>query len=176
MTDETFTPTVVATLPALPSHLDQMQLLQLAQEMARAIRPAQAVLDDYKLTEDQYAALMCTPFYRRVLETATREWNSAETTPQRVKLQAAALVEQTLPMLGARAADPKEDLGKAVEAAKFLGKIGQLDGSGPQVGTGEKFSITINIGDNKLQFEKAMTPTKQIDSPPLEITNAKKSD
>lgn len=162
--------------PAMPTHLLQGDLLKLAREVAMDIRPLPIVLVDYKLTEAQYNMLLTTRYYPGVLELAQREWNSALTTPERVRISSAALLEQALPVIGARAGDKREDLNKTVEAAKLLAKVSQLDQAVGPVGGGEKFSITINIGEQTLAFEKNITPDKVIEGSAISAIEGPKAD
>ena len=158
MTD---TPTIPASITAAVPNLDQGKQLRLAREVVMDIRPLATVLKEYELTEEQYDALLTVPFYKNAITIAQREWNSALTTPERLRIQAAAILEQTLPVIGAKATNTDEDLNKIVEAAKILGKIGQVDGSQQQQTSSEKFSIVINIGDDKIELVKDVTPTER---------------
>lgn len=143
--------------PVVAPVLKFADLVKLAREVAMDIRPLDTVLKDYHLPLAEYTLLLDNPTYWRVLCEAQKEWNSALTTPERVKLSAAALLEQALPMIGARAGDRLEDLNKVVEAGKLLGKLSQLDGTGPQTGGSEKFSITINTGSGAVRIEAGKT-------------------
>lgn len=168
MTDQL--PVPVAPPMPLVKHqtLAYVQQLKLAAEVARDARPLAEILTTFELTQLQYEALLQTNFYSRVLTEAVKDWQSAGNTGERSKLAAAVFLEQALPMLGARAADEKEDLTKATEAAKLLAKVAQLDGSGNQQGSTEKFSITINMADGeKVKVIAGDAPSKTLEIRPL---------
>ncbi len=103
-------------------------------------------------------------FFKQALHVSTIEWNSALTTPERIKLESAAILEDALPRLGARMANQAEGLPGVVEAAKLFAKIAGLGEK--EVGDrapGEKFTISINLGgDDKLIYKsKDVTPTAE---------------
>ena len=91
------------------------------------------------------------------------EWQSAENAQARIKIEAAVALEDALPAIAARMTKEGEALSGVVETGKLFAKLAQI-GEGRSEGLpGEKFSITINLGeDKKLTFEKDVTPT-----PPL---------
>lgn len=151
-----------ASVPARVTEPDQFFLAKLAQEIAMNIRPVEEILDTYKITPDRYKELEKIPFFKAALDAYVIEWNSAKTTNERLRIEAAAGLEAAMPALIARMQSQNEDLGKAVEAAKLLSKISgaeasQKDGGAP----GDKFSITINLGEDvKLNFEKDVKPVE----------------
>ena len=83
---------------------------------------------------------------------STIEWNSAMSTPDRIKIQAAAALEDKLPDLAIRMGNKSEGLPGVVEAAKLFAKIaGVGEREMGAVASGERFSIVINLGaDEKL--------------------------
>ena len=138
---------------------DQSRLVALARELATGMREQAAVLVDYGLTEAQYQVILQNPFFKNTLDICIIEWNSADSADKRVRLQAAAAIEDALPMLAARMSKESEPLNHAVETGKLLAKlagIGEAQQGGPSA---EKFTITINLGeDKKLEFTKDITP------------------
>src|SRR5207244_2018861 len=110
---------------------------------------------DQRLTLEQYERIKLIPFFQRAVESAAIEWNSPLNTKERLRLEAAATLETVLPILGARASNPREDLNRAVEAGKLFAKIAGVDSS-PVVAGGPsavaaQFVIKIDLGaDEKL--------------------------
>lgn len=151
-------------------NLTPQQMASLAREVAMDIRELSAILGDYRITETQYDTLKENSFFKKALEASVIEWNSALSTHQRIKLQAAASLEQALPILGARMMKSDEDLNKAVETGKLLTKIAGIGEDRKDGVPGEKFTITINLGaDQQLTIEKDKAP-KVIDHEPTEIS------
>jgi hypothetical protein len=119
------------------------------------------VLEIFKLTGEQYARIAATEFFQLTLALARIEWTSAVNTAERIKIEAAAALEDALPALSARMSDSYENLTAAVEAGKLFAKLaglGERDASGGHAG--EKFTININLGEGQeIKFEKDVTPT-----------------
>lgn len=133
------------------------------------IRELSVVLGHYNITPEAYDRIQVIPFFKRALEANIVEWNSALTTHERVKIEAAAILEAAMPKLGARMMRETEGLPAVIEAGKLFAKIsgiGEEKINGPSA---EKFTITINLGgDEKLRFEKDVTPrTKAGETTPL---------
>jgi hypothetical protein len=143
---------------ALPD-LSPADMAKLAGEIARDIRDMDEILADYKLTVDQYNYLKYNPFFKRVLETALIEWNSSLSVHERIKIEAAAYLEQGMPKLGARMMKDSEELKDAVETGKLFAKIAGIGEVGDKGSPGEKFSIHIDLsGDKSIRLTKDITP------------------
>lgn len=159
----TETPKPPANLPAIPE-LSPFDLAKLAREVAMDIKELDVVLGYYRLTLEQYAEVCKIPFFKRALENSTLEWNSALSTHERMKIEAAAILEEGLPILGARMKNKDETFAAATEAGKLFAKIaglGEVSRDAPA--PGEKFTITINLGDDtKLHYEKDVTPASPV--------------
>src|SRR5674476_1134848 len=138
---------IIAPVP-LPN-LSPADMAKLAGEVARDIRELPDVLTDYKLTQEQYNYLQSNPFFKRVLETALIEWNSSLSVHDRIKIEAAAYLEQGMPKLGARMMKDSEELKDAVETGKLFAKIAGIGEDGSKAAPGEKFSIHIDLGGDK---------------------------
>lgn len=172
MTDEPSAnvPAVIEPLAPAVETRTQVKLAKLAREVAMNIRDLPVVLKDYGLTADDYNThIYPNPFYRRTLDNYIQEWNSAVSTQQRIKVEAAATLEDSLHHLGARMNKNDENLPAVVEAAKLFAKLAGVDGQAATGGgSAEKFSITINLGaDTQLHYERDITPTPPIDETPV---------
>lgn len=145
-------------------NIDSPKLAKLARELVMNIRERAVILKEYGLTEATFDAHIATnPFFQRVFENYTIEWNSALSTHQRLRVQAATALEESLVGMAVRMNSKDETLPAVVETAKLFTKIAEVGEPTRTASHGEKFSITINLGeDKKLTFEKDVTPT-----PPL---------
>ena len=140
--------------------LDQARLVLLAREVATDLRDLAAILADFNLSQEEYDRLLQNPYYKNALETSIIEWNSAHTTDQRIKIRAAAAIEDALMPMAVRMTKEGEPLTAVVETGKLFAKLAGLGEEGRSANPAEKFSITINLGeDKKLTFEKDVTPT-----------------
>lgn len=127
-------------------------MARLAREIAMDIREHHVVIKEYGINQNQYDFLLETPFFKRALDTAILEWNSAASTPERMRLEAAAILEDALPHLGARMQRLSEGLPGIVEAGKLFAKIAGLDTPNKDTAApGERFRITINLGGDIVQ-------------------------
>ena len=145
------------TLP----ELTPTELAKLAREIAMNIKEVPAILQHYKLSAEQYDHLKThNEFFKQALHAVTIEWNSALTTPDRIKLNAAAILEDNLLRLGSRMGNQAEGLPGVVETAKLFAKIaGVGEREGADRAPGEKFSIIINLGaDDKLTYKSPESP------------------
>ncbi len=148
-------------LPEMSHH----DLAKLAQEVAMDMKPLHDIISVYNLTQGQYEYILENiPFFKHALETAAIEWNSALSTAERIKVEAAHALEATLPDLAARMGSKTESLNHAVEAGKLFAKLAGLDSPDPKSkGPGERFTITINLGSDQIKHQ-----TKTINAPATE--------
>jgi hypothetical protein len=120
------------------------------------------ILEPYCITTEQYERIKEIPFFKRVHEDFTIEWNRVTSTPERVRLISAVLLEEGLPRLGSQMIDKDISPAVAVETGKFFAKMAGVGEAKAEAGTGEKFVINISLGeDTKLQFVKDVTPRAQ---------------
>jgi hypothetical protein len=157
------------TLPAITmTRYDDITLIKVAREIAINHYPLETILERYKIEQDQWEELRLNPRFSELLEREIAEWSGALNTFERTKLKAAAMIEEYLPEGNARIHDSKENLPAKVELLKWLAKIagmGERDFTTAN-GSGERFSVTINLGaDSKLEFEKPL-PARVIEHEP----------
>ena len=143
-----------------PITLTHVELARLAREIAMDIKERRDTLEVFKLTEAQYEQIEKHPLYERMLTAAVIEWNSAKSTPDRLKIEAAAILEEALPHIGARMTKPAESLAMQVQAGTLLAKIaGVGEGGAAPAAQGEKFVISINLGADKEHYERNRATT-----------------
>jgi hypothetical protein len=134
------------------------ELGRLAREMAVDLREKAAILQDYNLSEASYELLTQNPTYARLLAAITKEWNSVLSTPDRIKFKSALAFEDGLETLATRMANPNEPLSGAVETGKLLARVGGIGEETINGQKGEKFTINISLGGQRLSFENAVAP------------------
>lgn len=138
----------------------ELKLLQIAREIAMDIRPVGEILATHNVTEAQWAAIQANPRFQTYIESEAASWHGSLNTHERVKLKAAAMLEEWLPELNQRMHDRSESLNAKIEAGKLARDLAGFAKNGVGVeGLGEKFSVTINLGqDASLKFEKQLPP------------------
>lgn len=158
----------MSTLPAPLDHGDDLTLIKLAREIAIDHYDTETILKRYRISPESWAKIKDNPRFSQLLESEITAWHSAVNTQERTKLKAQALIEEYLEEGNTRLYDPKEALNHKVELLKVLAKIAGMDRTeNTGAGGGERFSVTINLGeDAKLHFEKQRAPQTTIDLTP----------
>lgn len=143
--------------------LTEVMLANLAREIAKDINEPLTIIGHFGLSVEQFDVIKQNPFFIRVLAAEITSWKSAGNTEQRLKLSAAAILEEGLPKLGARMMKEGEPLPAAVETGKLLTKIAGIGEAtvGPMT-PGEKFTITINIGADKVEMKDVTLKTAPV--------------
>lgn len=146
------------SLVGLPPKLDYVELTKLAREIAMDIKERHVILREYGLTQTHYDFLDThNEFFRAALAAACAEWHSPMSTPERLRVEAAAILEDSLPGLGARMQTKAEGLPGVIEAAKLFAKIAGVGerAVSDQI-AGERFTINIDLGgDQKISVSTA---------------------
>jgi len=127
------------------------------------LKSLEDIIAPYCITMLQYERVKEMPFFKRVYEDFAVEWNRVTSTPDRIRLISAVMLEEGLPRLGSQMIDKEVSPAVAVETGKFFARIagvGETKGEGTP---GEKFVINIRLGDEKLQFTKDVTPRAPTD-------------
>jgi hypothetical protein len=156
-------PVTLTVTPAPLREPDTYDLAVLAREIAMGLRPLRDVLAAHSLTQADYDILNNNPFFKQLLDGATQEWQSVRNTKERTALEAAALFEQIMPTLYDRIKDSKEALNHVVAAAQVLARAGGI-GDTTTRAAGEKFTITINLGGDKVEYTSPIdiTPDQEV--------------
>jgi hypothetical protein len=134
----------------------------IAREMATELRPFEKILEKYLITQDFFdAEIAPNPFFQRVLADYTKEWHSLGSTQKRLAFSALVALEEKLPVLADRMGSRQSELSDAIAAAKLFK---DLAGIAPPMaapgGNNERFTISINLGNNAVKIEAE--PTKEI--------------
>ena len=124
------------------------------------------ILKKHKLTQDEYDCLCANEFFKRAMEVAAIEWNSAMSTHKRLAMQAAIGLEDALPMMAARMLKQNEPVQNLVELAKVFTKIAGVGEEKTTAAPTEKFHITIDLGGDVIRLEKNRPTTSQIEHQP----------
>jgi hypothetical protein len=139
----------------LPADFTIHSIAALVRDVAVAMEDMPAVLKKHGLTQQQYDSLATNEFFQRVLEDAVQNWHKPQSTKERVALAAAIAIEDALPKIAARMSAARENLADVVETAKLFADLAGMGPKANQIAqpTGEKFSININLGNDRLHIE-----------------------
>lgn len=123
------------------------------------IQDVDKILEVHKVSAEEFERIRRTPRFLQYLDGAIQEWNSALNTHERVKIKAAYLLEEWLAELNARLHDKAESLAAKIEGGKFAARLAGMGLAGANVegAAGEHISVTINLGNDRLLFEKTAT-------------------
>jgi hypothetical protein len=148
--------------------IDMVTLAKLARAIAMDIKETHAILSEFGLTQVQYDYLSTqNTVYKNALEAACIEWHSPLSTKERVAVAAAAILEDSLPTLGARMQNRGEGLPGVTETAKLFAKlagVGERENSGAPLG--ERFVINIDLGGGqKVALAAGDAPTAPAKAP-----------
>jgi hypothetical protein len=124
----------------------------LAREIAMDILPLPDILRLHQIDDEQWMQVQSNPTFQRQVAGLVQDWQSAVNVRERMKIKAATALEAQLEVLVGDIADLSIPLGQRVEAAKLLARLGDLDGQRVE-GVGERFAISINIGDVHREVE-----------------------
>ena len=149
----------------LPRHLTPGLIARLARDVVMELKALPDILEPYVITMQQYERIKELPFFKRVYEDFLVEWNRVSSTPERVRLISAVLLEEGLPRLGSQMIDKEVSPAVAVETGKFFAKMAGVGESKTEGAVGEKFVINISLGEEtKLQFTKDVAPRAPTDA------------
>lgn len=124
----------------------EKKMHMLAQELAYDIFPLERILESLEISPDDYKTIAESETFKRMLSEKLEVWASATNTKERTKLKVASMVELSLEdMYGFMLSEKTGDTAR-VELFKTLLRSAGLLGEQAQAGTGEKISISINMG------------------------------
>lgn len=144
---------------------DEALWRRLAREVAKDIVPIDEILKHFAVTKQAWAFIFPSPIFQRMLTAEIEQWNSADGTMDRVKLKALVMIEEVLPEMFAKMLDPRENLTAKTEVFKNIAKIAEVGQTSTPVGAGgERFSVTINLGNAKPIVIDQQLPQQVIES------------
>jgi hypothetical protein len=138
----------------------EVTLLHLAREIAKNINPIELVLENNKISPEEYEDLKNHRHFTDLVASEVAAWNAATNTAERLKLKSLSMCEEWLAEANARIHDRQETLAAKNETIKVVAAFAGVGKSTVnEPGSSERFTVTINLGaDHKLQFTKDVTP------------------
>ncbi len=136
--------------------------IQLAREIAMDHFALNEVLERYNISHGAWAFIKNNRRFIGLLEQEKTAWQSAINTHERTRFKAAAIMELFLPEASKRLHDHKEALSGKVKLAELISKLAGMGERTPeQLGDGQRFSVTINLGaDHQIAIDKTVKPVQ----------------
>ena len=164
-------PTDVRVLAPQPD-LDVSDFVRIARLMVMNTGPAELVLRRVEITQEQFDKWVRPhSIYQNAYNTFLIEWESPLSTKQRIAIQAAAVVEDSIPEIALRIADGTVPLGQVIEALKALAKFAGVGEEKQEIGeSGTRFTINITTSTPEKTIEGSAIRLKpEGESPPSQI-------
>lgn len=132
-----------------------------AQEIARDVFELPYILRSAGVTDEEWEEMVCSPGWQASLQEQVALWRSSLNARERIEAKQLHMIENALPEMYRAMHDPEFAHNAKVEIFKALARnvgIGIKDAPAQGVATGERISITINMGDDKKVEVQDVTP------------------
>ena len=104
----------------------EMRLVRLARELAMDLSEVPVILSRVGINGEEWERLQRNRKFQEILSAEAAAWESALNTAERVKLKAAAIIEDWLDEAVARLHDRSESLAMKTEVAKLMARLAGL--------------------------------------------------
>ena len=163
MSDSESTSLPVTVPVTLPDNFTIHEVMAFIRDAAHNLYDIDVILKKHGLTKQQYAAIQENKFFQNAFNDAVKEWNSPQSTEKRLRMEAAAALEDALPKVAARMHNTNEPLAAVVATAQLFAKMAGVGEEKNQGNAAEKVSITINLGaDEKLRYDSATVDVVEV--------------
>lgn len=146
--------TDVVQLPVL----NETMIFRLAREVARNITPLADILKNYRLTQEQFDRVLDSPIFENRLREEVSIWNASDpmSAQGRIGVKALTMIEESMAEVYALIHDKEQPMSSKIEALKWASRMAGIGENASVKGADEdsRIKITINIGDQKVQFDK----------------------
>lgn len=115
----------------------------------------ETILDHHGVSPDDWDRIKQNPYFQNLLRAAVEDWEKASNTKERVALKALVCIEEAMPEFFARMHDKNDPLPAKVKALEVFSNLAGVGKSAKENtgASGEKFSVTINLGaDEQLKI------------------------
>lgn len=151
------------------SELTQIDIMRLAREISRELKPLEIVLQEMHISSEQFDRLKDNPIFHYHLTEEAGLWaaTTKENLRNRIAVKAAFAVDELMKEAIDLVQDKKLGGEARIKALQFLAKLGQLDGNQMTKDDGSgRVTINILLGNKKLSFDKDNQP-RIIDHEPV---------
>lgn len=113
------------------------------------IHPIETILKSLSISQNQWETIQKLERFKQLLERECEAWGAALNAGDRVKVKAAAALEDWLPELSRSMHDPQQGLNHRIEGGKLLAKLAGMGLDKIEAAGGPGFHLEIHIGDGK---------------------------
>lgn len=138
---------------------DEARWRSVAREIAMDLFELPVILRNHGVDDDEWERMAASRGFQEMLREAIATWNSSLNARERIEARTLGMLECSLQEMYRAIHDPEFSHNAKVELFKALSKnvgIGVKDGSG--AGTGERVTISINMGEDRRVEVKDITP------------------
>ena len=136
---------------------------RLAVELACQISSLPDILKRYRLTRGDLKVKLKDPTFRKMVVESKRAWHSDLSVKERVRLKASVLVEDSILAVYNILHDSENPSASRLDAFKQLARVADVDAPGKStMEAGEKFTVVINLGDEKLVIDGDPQPALEV--------------
>jgi len=155
----------MALPPSVDRELTEVDISRLAREISRNLKPLELTLDHLRITSAQWERIQDSPIFKQRLVEEAAVWSAStkKSIEDRISTKAAVMVEELL--IEAVGMVQNEELpGVArVQSLNFLAEMAKLGDKAVRDDGSGRVQININIGGQRVQFEKDTTEPKVIE-------------
>lgn len=138
-----------------PDIFSDQRMLILAREIAMNIHPVEDIIERHGIKKEEFETILQNHRFTKLLEDAATSWEGALNTGERIKVKSLSMLEDWLSSAYQMLHEPKHTLRDKVELAKLVGRFAGMGEKGPmEVGSGERISININLGDTTKEISQ----------------------
>lgn len=122
----------------------------LALELVAGLSAPAKILERHGISPTQFKLIAKTPAFKQLYREANSFWNSDKNAADRIKAKSQMMVEDSLIDIFRIIKDERANPASRLDSFKQLSMLGGVSGTQKQEGggSGEKFSISINLGDS----------------------------
>ena len=149
--------------PAILDDTSAKLIRHLAREVAIDLYPIETILERSNITPALWDAISTTSYFKKTLDEEVRVWGSTQKTHDRVRMKYLVMVEEAAPELYKEMTNSALPLSARVELLKTVSRIANVDAQAVDSSSGARVSITINMGDAKLDVPSVQIPANVIE-------------
>lgn len=143
-----------------PSAPEPIQLRDLspvlALELASGLTPPEDVFARHGIGRAEAVQLLKNDIFKKMIRQAKADWDSHENAEERIRLKARLALEELLPdhfSMAISHSTPPPARNEATKILKSLAGMDRKDGFEGTGGTGERFTVTINLGERPMTID-----------------------
>jgi len=143
--------------------ITERTIVAVSRALALDLYPIDEILRTYNLSHDDFTQVRNSVVFKRCFEDAVLAWNDANSAEERLRVKALIMLEEWLPDLNSDLTDRASPLSSRIRGGELLMKLAGVDQSRvAEHGLGERFSVTINMGEKTSKIIDAQVLPAQV--------------